>query len=69
MTKSEKGVAKFLSSYEKTAVKKLRELQATQSFGGTLKIRPDRVFVDKKDGLRALEHLRQLSTGPFAKAK
>jgi hypothetical protein len=69
MARNEKNVAEFLGSYEKAVVKKLRELQATQSFGGSLKINTDRVFVEKKDGLRALEHLRQMSSGRLVKAK
>ena len=69
MTKAEKNITAFLKNYEKSAVKRLRELQATQSFDGTLKVRSDRVYIDKKDGRRALEHLRTLNFRRLAKAE
>jgi hypothetical protein len=69
MAKVDKNVASFLNGYEKAAAKKLRELQTTQSFGGALKINLDRVFIDRKDGLRALDQLRQINPDRLAKAK
>ncbi|MEI2456921.1 hypothetical protein [Lysobacter firmicutimachus] len=69
MAKDEKNLANFLSSYEKSATKMLRELQSSQSFGGTLKIDVGRVVVGKRDGLRALEKLKQIDLGRLAKIR
>lgn len=69
MAKNEKKLASFLASYEKSATNKLRELQSSQSFSGTLKIDVERVFVNKRDGLRALENLRQIDMRRLAKTR
>lgn len=66
---NQKAITEFLRSYEKSGAKKLRELQSTQSFSGTLKINTDRVYVDQKDGRRALEHLKKLRGSSVAKVK
>ena len=66
---SKKAIAEFLQSYEISGAKKLRELQSTQSFSGILKINTDRVYVDQKDGRRALEHLKKLRASSAVKAK
>lgn len=44
----------------KKAEKKLKSLQSTQSFDGTLRVNLSRVFVGRKDGLRAMEGLKKL---------
>nr|WP_298124956.1 hypothetical protein [uncultured Pseudoxanthomonas sp.] len=69
MNKSGKDEAALVRDVEKLVGKRLRELQSTQTFDGTLRIKLDKVFVDKKDGQRALEHLRQMSSSRLLKAK
>lgn len=69
MNKSGKDEATLVRDVEKSVGKRLRELQSTQTFDGTLRIKLDKVFVDKKDGQRALEHLRQMNSGRLLKAK
>lgn len=48
-----------LDSLQK-AEKKLKSQQSTQSFDGTVRVNLDRVFVARKDGLRALEGLKKM---------
>lgn len=48
-----------LDSLQK-AERKLKSEQSTQSFDGTVRVNLDRVFVARKDGLRALEGLKRL---------
>jgi hypothetical protein len=50
-----------LRVYEDRVAQELREAQSVQTFGGTLKINLDRVYVDQKDGRRALDELRRLT--------
>lgn len=69
MNKTGKDEATVVREVEKSVGKRLREMQSTQTFDGTLRIKLDRVFVDKKDGQRALEHLRQMSSGRLLKVK
>jgi len=67
MKKPNKDLAKFLSTYEKSAKMYLRDRQATQTFMGALKVDLSRVVVEKKDGRRALKDLRVLKDGHLLK--
>lgn len=68
MGKRKTDMSNLLKTYKKTAMVQLMDQQATQSFSGTLKIKLDRVFVDKKDGRRALKDLRDLRSERLPKA-
>ncbi|WP_372016639.1 hypothetical protein [Pseudoxanthomonas sp. 10H] len=65
---NKKKLEYILRAYEAEAEKLLKEAQSVQTFGGTLKVDLDRVYVDQKDGRRALELLRSLKPERFAKA-
>lgn len=54
---------------ERSIVKRLRDLQSTQTFGGTLRIELSKVYVDRKSGLRALDSLRHIHSDQLLKAK
>jgi len=69
MPRKEQEIERYISKLERNAEKELRELQSTQSFSGTLRIKLDRVFVDKVDGKRALDQLRHLASERVIKVK
>lgn len=54
---------------ERSIVKRLRDLQSTQTFAGTLRIDLNKVYVDRKSGLRALDSLRHIRSDRLLKAK
>ena len=45
---------------EREVATKFRDANTTQSFNGTLRVKLDGVYVNKREGQRALENLRQL---------
>lgn len=55
-----KSAAQALHDAESAVVSKLRKEQTTQGFDGSLRVRLDRVFVDRQEGLRAIDVLRKL---------
>lgn len=62
MSKFAKNSSRSASQIAEEVVQRLRDRQSTMRFDGTLKVDPTRVFVDRKDGLRALEQLKRFST-------
>lgn len=52
------SLAELVDGAERSVAKRLRAASTKQSFSGTLKVETDKIYVGKKDGMRALESLR-----------
>jgi hypothetical protein len=61
MNKNAGTASAVLAEAEQTVAKQKRALQSTQTFTGSIRVRLESVFVDKKDGLRALAQLKSSS--------
>lgn len=59
MNKAIRRLSDSFREIERRTVEELRSLQATQSFGGALRVDPDKVFINRRDGRRAFESLRK----------
>lgn len=57
MTKTP-SLEELLSGAERSVAKRSRAASAKQSFSGVLRVQIDKIYVGKKDGLRALDFLR-----------
>lgn len=60
MNRTKEPVDAFASKVERSVAKRFRDIHTTQSFDGTLRVKVESVYVGKKDGERALAHLREL---------
>ena len=62
--KKKLSLSEIASSAEKSVAKKQRDMHVIQTFSGTLRVETSKVYINKKDGQRALEYLRQLKVAP-----
>jgi hypothetical protein len=59
MNKTIRELSNRLREIERRTVEELRSRQTTQSFSGALRVDPDKVFINERDGRRAIESLRK----------
>ena len=57
--KQRPSLAEVVSGAERSVAERQVAAQARQTFFGALKVQIDQIYVGKKDGLRALDVLRQ----------
>ncbi|TMN19669.1 hypothetical protein [Pseudoxanthomonas sp. X-1] len=60
MNESVRKLSDRLREIEKRTIEDIRSRQTSQSFGGALRVDPDKVFINEHDGRRAIESLRKL---------
>lgn len=59
MNETVRRLSDRLREIEKLTIEELRSRQTKQSFSGSLRVDPSKVFINERDGRRAIESLRK----------